>query len=98
MNAKDVAELRSLIDRVILAPTKAIAKPDVQRLEFLHSTCKHTTNGYLAGKLGEAIGYAKQASGSVRDKEHWTACMEQSWYVFENHIKQESGDEPNSDT
>ena len=93
---EEMAELRSLIDRIIYAPTKSAARRDVQRLEFLRCSYKERVNGYLSGKLAEAIGYAKEASGAVKDKEHWISCMEGSWYVFESGIGSQSTDEPDA--
>ena len=44
-------------------------------------------NGYTAGKLREAVSYAKNASGISPNKQSDIDRMNNSWYVFENDIE-----------
>ena len=88
MNMEQLKDIRKLIELVIHARIKADAKPHVNRLDFAVLHVKPTLDPYFAGKLREAATYAKEASGQVRNKEHWISCMERSWYVFESHIRQ----------
>ncbi len=37
--------------------------------------------------LKAAFNFAKQASGSVKDKEHWISCAESSFRNFESRVK-----------
>jgi len=85
----DLGELKQLIDRAIYASSKKEAQPSIKRLEFIASGIRGKIDPYLSGKLREAIGYAAQASGRVRDKEHWIRCAEQAWYVFETRLDDE---------
>jgi len=94
MDMNQLEEIRQLIERVIHSRTKAEAKPLTNRLDFAVSNVKSTLDPYFAGKLGDAATYAKEASGQVRDKQHWISCMENSWYVFESHIRQKQLDAP----
>jgi hypothetical protein len=95
MDMKQLENVRELIELVIHASTKADAKPYIKRLDFAVSNFKPKLDPYFAGKLSEAATYAKEASGQVRNKEHWISCMEDSWYVFESHIRPKSDDAEN---
>jgi hypothetical protein len=92
MDMKELDDIRELIELVIHASTKADAKPCIRRLNFAISNVKPTLDPYLAGKVSEAAGYAAEASGQVRNKEHWISCMEQSWYVVNSHVRRKSDD------
>jgi hypothetical protein len=92
MDMKELEDIRELIELVIFASTKAEAKPHIQRLNFAIANVKPKLDSYLAGKLSEAAGYAAEASGQARNKEHWISCMEQSWYVFKSHVRRKSDD------
>ena len=87
MDKNTLEKLRELVDAVMYAPTKKDAKDLIRRLEFMASHMKSDLDGYLSGKLSEVVSYAKEASGQVRNKEHWISNVEQSWYVFENGVK-----------
>lgn len=84
MDDRKLIELRNLVDKIIYAPTKTDAKPLIGRLKFVASELKNNLDPYIFGKLNEVIAYADQASGRVKNKEHWICCVDQSWYVFEN--------------
>lgn len=84
MDEGKLKEIRRLVDEVMYASTKKEAQNSTRRLEFLASGVRGTIGGYLSGKLSEVVIYAKEASGRVKNKEHWISCVEQSWYVFEN--------------
>lgn len=81
-------ELRQLVEQVMYAPTKQEAQHSIRRLEFMASSIKGEVDRYFSGKLGEVISYAKEASGRVKNKDHWISCVEQCWYVFENGVKE----------
>jgi len=87
MDKNTLEKLRELVDAVMYAPTKKDAKNLIRRLEFMASYMKSDLDGYLSGKLSEIVSYAKEASGQVRNKEHWISNIERSWYVFENGVK-----------
>ena len=80
-------ELRQLVDDVIHAPTKKEAKHPLGRLKFLASRLKVNMDPYYAGKLGEVISFAEEASGQVSNKQHWISCADRSWSVFEHGVK-----------
>ena len=84
MDDRKLIEFRDLVDEIIYAPTKADAKPLISRLKFAASGLKNDLDPYIFSKLNEVIAYADQASGRVKNKEHWISCVDQSWYVFEN--------------
>jgi len=84
MNKKELSELRELVELVIYSHSKRDAQPYISRLEFLASQVKSGIDSYLSGKVSEVVSYAKQASGQVKDKQHWISCMEASWYVLES--------------
>lgn len=94
MDLTQIEEIRKLIELVIHSKTKADAKPHANRLDFAVTRAKSTLNPYFAGKLREAATYANEASGQVKNKEHWISCMQSSWYVFESHIRQKQLDTP----
>ncbi len=96
MGLEELARLRKLIDKVICAPSKAAAQPYVSQLEFAASTVTPKVNPYFAGKLREAVIYAKHAAGQVRDKDHRISCMKSSWSVFESHVKHDLADTGNA--
>ncbi len=87
MDDGKLIELRQLVDEVMYAATKKDAARPLRRLEFVAAEIKGMIDNYLSGELGEVITYAKEASGKVKNKEHWISCVEQSWYVFENGVK-----------
>ena len=87
MDKDTLDKLRELVDAVMYSPTKKDAKDLVRRLEFMASQLSRDLDGYLSGKLDEAVSYAKEASGQVRNKEHWISNVERSWYVFEIGVK-----------
>lgn len=88
MDASKLSELRQLVDEVMYASTKKEAQHPLRRLEFLAAGLKGNMDPYFAGKLGEVIVFAKEASGRVSNKQHWISCADQCWYTFENGIKQ----------
>jgi hypothetical protein len=95
MDMKELEGIRELIELVVHASTKASAKPYLGRLNFAISNVKPKLDPYFAGKLSEAADYAAEASGQVRNKDHWISCMEQSWYVVESHVSSMSDDPAN---
>lgn len=86
MNQEDIVELEKLLNQVINAYTKSEGKKPLARLEFLAAQIKPQVSGYAAEKLSQAVGYAKSASGSVQNKEHWKNNANQAWYLFEREV------------
>ena len=86
MDREKLKEIRELVDNVIYSRTKKDAQAHIRRLKFVSSNAKAELDAYIAGKLGEVVSYAEQASGQVKYKEHWISNMERSWYVFEMDI------------
>jgi len=80
-------ELRQLVDDVMHASTKKEAQHPLRRLKFLAARLKVNMDPYYAGKLGEVISFAEEASGRVSNKQHWISCADQSWYTFEYGVK-----------
>jgi len=87
MDNNTLNKLRQLVDEVMYAPTKKDAQHPLRRLEFMASGLNGTIDPYFSGKLSEVIAYSKEASGRVKNKQHWMTCVEQCWYVFENGVK-----------
>jgi len=87
MDKNNLEELRKLVEAVIYAPTKKEAKDPIKRLEFMASQMKSSLDGYLSGKLKKVVNYAIEASGQVKNKEHWISNMEESWYILKSEIK-----------
>lgn len=87
MEENKIKELKKLLDKAAYAPTKKDAKPIIKLLEFTLSHLGDEVDPYHFGKLGEAISYAEEASGRVKNKEHWIQSMESSWYVFESKFQ-----------
>ena len=85
MRQEDLSNLKSLFEQAEFASTKSDAAKSVKQLEFACSTLK--LDPYPRTKLSEAINYAKQASGQVKDKEHWVSCMKDAWNSFEREVK-----------
>jgi len=81
-------ELRQLVEEVMYASTKKEAQHSIRRLEFKAAAVKVEVDRYFSGKLSEVVSYAKEASGRVKNKDHWISCVEQCWYVFENGVKE----------
>jgi len=79
-----LSEIRSKLDEVSSASTKADATQAIKHLDHIASQLKGQLDSYLSGKLSEVISYAKEASGQAKDKQLWISNMESSWYVFEN--------------
>ena len=82
MNESELNAFKDQIDNLVYAETKRDAKPLGNRLAFKASTLAGEIDPYYLGKLREAINFAMEASGQVREKEHWRSCMERSWYTF----------------
>jgi len=78
MEKGTLKKLRELVEAVMYAPTKKDAQEPLRRLKFMASTMKGDLDDYLSGKLGEVIGYAMEASGKVKNKNHWISNVEQS--------------------
>lgn len=82
MGENTLEKLRELVDAVMYAPTKKDANDPIRRLEFMASHMKGDLDGYLSGKLSEVVSYAKdakEASGQVRNKEHWISVCLREW-------------------
>jgi hypothetical protein len=86
MDNEKLRKLRSLIDEVIYSHNKKEAAIPLRKLEFMAAQVKSELNGYSSGKLSEAVGYAKEASGQVKNRDLCISNMERSWYVFESDV------------
>ena len=87
-------EHRQLVDDVVYASTKKEAQHPLNRLKFLAARLQANMDPYSARKLDQVISYAEEASGRVRDKQHWINQVDQCWYVFKNcEAPLEAGDE-----
>lgn len=87
MNQNILKEIKELIDEVMYSKTKIDSKNRIGRLEFMVLGVRSDLNGYLYEKLEEIVGYAKEASGQVEDKDYRISIANQSWHVFVNEIE-----------
>lgn len=87
MNLKDLEDLRVLIDNVIFASTKNDAKVPTKKLEFFVSQLKGQLDGYISGVLQKIVNHAKEASGQVKNKDHWISNVEDNWDYFRSEIE-----------
>lgn len=87
MDNEKLRKLRELIDDVANSSTKKNAKPYAQKLDSMVANIIGDLNGYTAGKLTEAVIYAKEASGEVSNRENLLSSMRNSWAVFESDVK-----------
>lgn len=92
MVKNELNELKQLVNEVMYATTKKEAQRPLECLNAKASELEGVIDPYFSGKLDEVIGFAKEASGKVSDKEHWISCVERHWYVFENGVKQDGTD------
>lgn len=86
IEANSLVELKDLLERIMHAPTKSSANQDIKKLEFKSSMLRNAVAPYAYEKLSQAIIYSKQASGQVKDKQHWIDCSFRAWYLFEREI------------
>lgn len=86
MDNEKLRKLRELIDDVANASTKKNAAHYVQKLDSMVASIIGDLNGYTAGKLTEAVSYAKHASGQVSNRENLLSSMRNSWAVFESDV------------
>ncbi|MFN7716806.1 MAG: hypothetical protein ACK5QS_15210 [Pseudanabaenaceae cyanobacterium] len=89
MDQNVLDELRQIVNEVAYAATKKDVQKPLKVLEFRASVLKGTIEPYLSVKLSETITYAKEASGNVKNKEHWISCVRENWHIFESGIKQD---------
>ncbi len=87
LNIEELKEIRALVDDVLWAYTKSAAKPLIRKLEFKASTLRGNISPYGSTKLSEVIRYATTASGQVKDKDHWSRILENSWSVFQREVR-----------
>ena len=88
MEVKKLSELKEMIEEVAYASTKNDAARLIRKLEFKTSGLRNEIEPYPYKKLKEAINYAKNASGQVKNKERSLFCMESAWYVFESEVSE----------
>ncbi|MGI2024842.1 hypothetical protein [Shewanella glacialipiscicola] len=95
MDDEKLKQLRELIDQVANSSTKKNAAPSIRKLDFMVSNIVGHLNGYTAGKLREAVRYAKDAAGQVKNRDSLISTMENSWSVFEGDVRfGDSGKKP----
>jgi len=75
MHDSKLTEIQELIDEAICASSKKEALPFLTRLKSLSLGMKDIIDSYHFVKLNEVIAYTEQASGKVKEKEHWVSCM-----------------------
>lgn len=74
----DFRRVEEAVDTVVLAPSKVDAKEPLKRLESLARSLEGEMTGYQREKLQEVLAYARAASGSPRDKDHWEQVLKGS--------------------
>jgi hypothetical protein len=74
------------VDEAIYASTKNTAQSSISRLESLADHLATELEPYAYEKLCDLISFTKDASGQVRDKEHWMANVKQVMYKFERNF------------
>lgn len=87
MIGKELNKIWGLLEAAAHAPTKAAAKQPLSTLRSILATHRADLPGYTAGKLSEAISCASEASGQVKNKEHWVTAMHGAWYVFKSDVE-----------
>lgn len=85
MNNKDLEEFRELIDEVIYASTKSEAKLPIKKLKFFVNQLNGKVDNYLHGVMEKIVNHAVEASGQVKNKDHWISNVEDNW----NYLKME---------
>ena len=89
MNEEELSKIKSLINELIYSSTKNDGEKPFAALKSQILQYQGEIDSYLLGKLKESVNYAREASGRVKDKEHWIEMSERSLYTFENGIKRE---------
>ena len=87
MTEEELNEIWELLESTAYATTKAYGSQSLSKLNSKLAVLRGDIPGYTAGKLSEAISCASQASGQVRNKEHWISPMHGAWYVFKSDIE-----------
>lgn len=78
LTCEEFAEIKRLVNEAIMARNKKMASTYINRLELMKSTLEIKPN--IRNILAELIAYVKEASGQVREKEHWVSAVNQSLY------------------
>lgn len=76
--SEEISEIEMLVNKAIAASNKEIAKPFINRLEFMHSTLN--IEAPKDNIFAELVAYVKVASGQVQEKQHWVNAVNQSLY------------------
>lgn len=87
LTTEEIEDLKENIQNLIHCQTKAEGKLLAQKLRFKSDNLANRIDPYNKGKLDEAISYALEASGQVKNKEHWAEQSSRSWYLFESNLK-----------
>jgi hypothetical protein len=87
MDDQTLKDLRKAVEELVYSSTKSTAKAPASHLEYLVSNVSGNLEPYFFEKLREVVIYAKEASGQVKNKEHWINNVNQSWYIFENGVR-----------
>lgn len=65
----EFSEIETLVRNILAADTKADAKRDMERLQFLSGNTSSEPDPYIRNILSELKCYAEDAAGRVSDKE-----------------------------
>jgi hypothetical protein len=87
MDMNDFKEFRKLVEAVMYSDTKKESQKPIERLQFMAAQMKGDLNGYAKGILKKVVNYAKEASGRVKNKDHWISLVEENWYLLKSEIE-----------
>jgi len=87
---RKLGRLLELVEEVLSASSKEVAKIPMKKLEFEASMLMSTLSPYAIEKLGQVISYSRAASGQVGDRCHWEQELKQAWYLFERAVVRDS--------
>ncbi|GGG07032.1 hypothetical protein GCM10010912_59600 [Paenibacillus albidus] len=73
-----ITKIERLFEAAIIASNKATAKSFLRHIRSLEVSLNLTP--YQRIVFNEFLAYAENASGQVKEKEHWKAAAEQSLY------------------
>ncbi|KGE18824.1 hypothetical protein [Paenibacillus wynnii] len=83
-----ISKIERLFEAAILASNKAAAKPFLSEIRSLEVSLNLTP--YLRIVFNEFLAYAENASGQVKEKEHWKAAAEQSLFKLTSDLDNRS--------
>ncbi len=78
LKSDELAKIETLVESATNAVNKKSAAPYIKQLESIRYKTELTP--YVNGVFGELISYVKEASGRVREKDHWTRVAYETLY------------------